>query len=295
VSTTARKAWLKLLRAAGVKHFRATSGLGLPYICYLGDESGEAPFYQLRYSVAEIALMSAWCRTVKSPVVFDIGANNGFIATQLAQLVCNSKPRIYAFEPVPSTFAQLERAVDSLGLNDLVFPVCCGISDSDGIVNVSYNPRQSLFAQLRENAPNPRVGHLSTRAVTLTIDRIVDSLATKPSLLKIDIEGFEPRALRGATRLLASDNPPAICFEWNPLTLSEANSSPSEIIRSLANYCLYYVDDFEGQRKPFGEEIQDLPQISWVCNLCAVPRGDDYDLRWNTARVEALGQIARLR
>ena len=179
MSTTARKAWLKLLRSAGVKHFRATSGLGLPYVCYLGDESGEAPFYQPQYSVAEIALMSAWCNAIESPIVFDIGANNGFIATQLAQLVCQSKPRIYAFEPVPSTFAQLELAVDSLGLADLVFPVCCGISDSDGIVNVSYNPRQSLFAQLRENVPNPRVGHLSTLAVTLTIDQIVDSYRIK--------------------------------------------------------------------------------------------------------------------
>ena len=234
--------------------------------------------------------MSAWCSAIESPVVLDIGANNGFVATQLAQRLRAKNPRIYAFEPVPSTFAQLKLSVESLGLSDLVFPICCGVFDSTGIATMSYNPRQSLFAQMRDGAPNPRAGHLSTLAVTLTIDQIVDSLGIEPSLIKIDIEGFEPRALRGAAKLLSSSEPPAICFEWNPLTLSEVKSSRSEMTQSLANYRLYYIDDFEGQRKPLADEILNLGDITWVCNVFAVPR--DRQSTWHAVNPKAVGAVS---
>jgi FkbM family methyltransferase len=265
--------------------------LDLPFVCHVGDESGEAPFYNHNLSIPELAIMSAWCEKIDRPVIFDIGANNGFVATQLAQRLRKNNPRIYAFEPVPSTYAQLKLSVESLRLSDLVFPICCGVSDSTGIATMSYNPRQSLFAQMRDGAPNPRVGNLSTLAATLTIDQIIDSLAIKPTLIKIDIEGYEPRALRGASKLLASDEPPAICFEWNPLTLSEVKSSSAELIQSLANFHFYYIDDFEGQRKPFAGEISDLDKIDWVCNVVAIPRSQRSEHRWAATRPDTEAKI----
>jgi hypothetical protein len=116
MSTTARRYWLKFLRGLGVRQFRARSGLGLPYVCHVGDFSGEVPFYSPQHSTAEILLMAGWCREIEEPVIFDVGANNGFIATQLAQLLHDRSPKIYAFEPVPSTFAQLALSIEQLGL-----------------------------------------------------------------------------------------------------------------------------------------------------------------------------------
>ena len=272
MSTTARKAWLKLLRGFGVKSFRASSALGLPYICHVGDESGEAPFYNRKMSMPELAVMSAWCETIDNPVIFDIGANNGFIATQLAQLLRKKNPRIYAFEPVPSTFAQLKTSVESLGLENVVFPICRAVSDSSGEVKLFYNPRQSLFAQVRDDELNPRVGSQSVSVQTTTVDETSDSLHVTPNLLKVDVEGFEPRVFRGAQRLLQGGNPPALCFEWNPFALSEIKNTTSQLTQSLPNYRLYYVDDFEGQHQRFGDEIPNLSGIGWVCNVFAIPK-----------------------
>jgi FkbM family methyltransferase len=291
MSTTARRYWLKCLRGLGVKHFRARSGIGLPYICHVGDFSGEVPFYSPRHSAGEILLMAAWCHEMEAPVIFDVGANNGFIATQLAQLLRENSPRIFAFEPVPSTFAQLNTAIEQLDLRSVVAPVCCAISDSPGVCAISYNPRESLFAQIRSDGANPRVGSETTFAVTVTIDEVVNSLTVRPSLLKVDVEGFEPRVLRGAAALLSSSEAPAVCFEYNPLTLSELNNSPDEIRQSLPNYRFYYIDDFEGQRKPFGEEIRNLGEISWVCNVFAVPTNERHE-RWSNTRSEAMKRIA---
>ena len=53
------------------------------------------------------AICAAWLRTEEKPIVFDVGANVGFVATQLAQMLNGRSPTIYAFEPVPATFAKL--------------------------------------------------------------------------------------------------------------------------------------------------------------------------------------------
>jgi FkbM family methyltransferase len=290
MSTTARRYWLKLLRGIGVKHFHARSGIGVPYICHLGDFSGEVPFYDRNHSVAEILLMAQWCRQIEKPVVFDVGANNGFIATQLAQLLKENSPRIFAFEPVPSTFSALNRSVEALHLQQLVFPICCAISDKAGASAIAYNPRESLFAQVGNDVSSTRVGSNLAYCAMLGLDDIVGCLGVTPSLLKIDVEGSELQVLRGAGSLLDSADGPAICFEWNPLTSSEFNNSSVEIVQSLLNYSFYYINDFEGQRKPFGEEVTNLGGISWVCNVFAVPRSVRHE-RWANARSEAMKGI----
>jgi FkbM family methyltransferase len=283
LSTTARQLWLKLLRHTGVKHFRATSGLGLPFICHVGDFAGEVPFYYPAHSKKEIVLMAAWCSTFENPVIVDVGANNGFIATQLAQLLRARNPRIYAFEPVPTTFAQLELSIDRLGLNEFIVPICCALSDANDIAKIFYNPRESLFAQLRADSSNARAGTCSALSPTMTLDQAVASLAVMPSLIKIDVEGFEARVLRGAVNLLSQTEPPALCFEWNPLTASEMNTSLSEIARILDGYAFHYIDDFECQRKAFGAPVTNVEELTWVCNLFAVPGHQIAQEHWRTA------------
>ena len=263
----------------------------MPYICHVGDFSGEVPFYDRNHSAAEILLMAQWCRQIKKPVIFDVGANNGFIATQLAQLLSDRSAKIYAFEPVSSTFAQLKLSIDQLELQSSIVPVCCAISDTAGITKMSYNPRESLFAQIRDDGNNVRAGPFSNLCATVTIDDVTRVLGLRPSLIKIDVEGFEPRVLRGATALLRGDDLPAICFEWNLLALGEVGSSASDLITLLSPYELYYIDDFEGQRVVFGSAIK-IHEIDWTCNLFAVPRSKLAVSNWNLALIEARRQLS---
>ena len=288
MSTTARRYWLKFLRGIGVKQFRTRSGLGVPYICHLGDFSGEVPFYERNHSAAEILLMSQWCRQVEKPVVFDIGANNGFIATQLAQLLRENSPRIFAFEPVPSTFSSLSRSVRALRLQQLVFPICCAISDNAGASAIAYNPRESLFAQLGNDTSNTRVGSDLAYCATLRLDDIVSCLGVTPALLKIDVEGSELQVLRGAGPLLNSRDASAICLEWNPVTMKERGNSLTELVELLGARTCYYIDDFEGQRMPFGQKIENLNEVDWVCNIFAISITKSSNTNWIAA-------LARLR
>jgi FkbM family methyltransferase len=215
--------------------------------------------------------MAAWCSAIENPIIFDIGANNGFVASQVAQLLRDKNPKIYAFEPVPSTFMQLKRTIESLGLNSSILPICTALSDEPGIAKISYDDQQSIFAQIAEGVSNPRVGTATALTAVVTVDAVIDTLRLTPSLLKIDVEGFEPKVLRGARKWVASSARGAVCLELNPTTLNEVGSTTAAVSDLLEGYRFYYLDDFEGQRRAFGEEIPDITTLSWVCNLFALP------------------------
>jgi hypothetical protein len=79
--------------------------------------------------------------------------------------------------------------------------------------------------------------------------------------------------LRGARATLSSPHPPAICFEFNPLTMGEVGVTPEQLQAELCDYRLFYIDCFDDHQVPCGQEIEQLSAITWVCNLFALPRG----------------------
>src|SRR5437764_6233118 len=112
--------------------------------------------------------MTAWCQTLRNPIIFDVGANLGFIATQLAQALSGSNAKIYAFEPVPSTFCKLLASIGDLHLESQITAICSAVSDSTGFCSVAYNPKESLFAQVRSGSENIRAGNHAAVAPSTT-------------------------------------------------------------------------------------------------------------------------------
>lgn len=274
VSAAARLLWLKALGAVGVKKFVATSGLGYDFVCHTGDLSS-FPFYYRRAYHAELALCAAWLHGVERPVVYDVGANGGFVATHLAQMLAPRAARIYAFEPVPTTFAMLAQAVESLGLSGIVHPVAAAVVDAPGPVRISCSERNSLLAQVSPRGLNPRAGNTLVEAEGITLDGFVASAGALPDLIKIDVEGCEAAVLRGARDLISRPDRPAILLEFNPVTLGESGAATGTLRDLLGGYALHYVDDLRGQIFPLGGPVHDLAAIDWICNLFAVPLGED--------------------
>ncbi|MFH1342289.1 MAG: FkbM family methyltransferase [Pseudomonadota bacterium] len=283
-----RFVWLKVLGAAGIKNFVARSGLGYDFVCHIGDLS-EHPYYHRRANENELALCAAWLHDESEPVVLDVGANVGFVSTQLAQMLAARSPTIYAFEPVPTTFAKLVQSVKALGLQDRVQPIAAAILDEPRQVCLSYSLKNSLYAQITPDGLNPRVGDHLAYAQGDTLDAFCSLKGVRPALLKIDVEGSEVAVLRGASRLLSRSDRPAILIEYNPLTLSECGASERSLSELLAGYALYYVDDLEGQVMPFGSPVSRIDEIAWICNLFAVPEGSSG--RWAAALERAVHRL----
>jgi FkbM family methyltransferase len=280
LSSGLRLAWLKALAAVGVKKFVARSALGYDFVCHTGDLAN-FPFYMRSAYRAELELCAAWLADEPHPVVFDIGANDGFIATHLAQMLAARGPKIYAFEPVPATFARLAQAVERLGLDGCIHPVPAAVVDTPGPVRLSYSERNSLLAQISTNGLNPRVGDKLAQATGTTLDAFCAAAASPPHLLKIDAEGSEVAVLRGARELLSRPDRPAILFEYNPLAWGETGATARTLLDLLPGYSLHYVNDLGGQRIPFGAPFE-AEAIEWTCNLFAVPLRDSSVGRWTS-------------
>ena len=127
-------------------------------------------------------------------VVFDIGANVGFF-TLLASKLAGPTGHVYAFEPFPRNLYYLERHVRMNDVRNVVVQ-SLAITATTGAARFGDG----------ENASQTRLsdaGELQVQTASLD-DLIANGIVRTPAFIKMDIEGAESEALRGASALLGS-------------------------------------------------------------------------------------------
>ena len=130
-------------------------------------------------------------------VVFDLGANVG-LYTMIAAIGAGETGRVFAFEPLPRNVAFLRMHLRLNGIGN-VEVVEAAVSDVAG--TIAFDERGG-----------PALGGISPggtlRVATVTLDDLVATAAVPPpDVLKIDIEGGELHALRGAHKVLEEARP----------------------------------------------------------------------------------------
>jgi FkbM family methyltransferase len=247
----------------------------------LGDYFSENPFFKPETNSEEIIASVAWCMQKEKPVIFDIGAHCGYFSTHFAGLLKQLDPRIYAFEPVTPTFLDLIKTIDTLKLQENVFPIQAALSNKDEIVTMSYSKWESMLAHVvRNDHAEPANAGNSNVAVATTVNKIAGYLGCFPDLIKLDVEGYETFVLQGADNILEKKPKPAICIEWNPDTLKQCGSSAEELLSLLVGYDLYYLNDYLLGKRKFLDKMDDIISIPWVCNLFALPKGAGIFEQW---------------
>lgn len=163
--------------------------------------------------------------------VLDVGANVGYIAAIAARLV-GPEGLVHAFEPNPECYERLTR-------NLAVFPQAnahrLAISDEAGTqpLYLSENSQEDGWGSLLKAGGTVR----NTMDVAVTsIDCFLSTYGLQRTvhLIKIDIEGNEMHALRGARRLIEKDRP-AIIVELNAVCLARDGAKPGDVIGFLAD------------------------------------------------------------
>lgn len=134
----------------------------------------------------------------------DAGANVGSY-TLLASGIIGSKT--IAFEPVPSTFTNLDNNIRLNKLGDLVQAYNKGLSSEKGILKFS-SANDTTNHVLKDSTD---VNALEVEVCTL--DEILNSKC--PSLIKLDVEGFETEVLKGSNSTLRNPVLKAIIIELN--------------------------------------------------------------------------------
>lgn len=147
-----------------------------------------------------------------SPVIVDGGANRG--QTISAFLETYESPTIHAFEPIPDLADGIEdRYADA---DVLVHRAALGAEAGTVAVNVAAKPGQSSVLEASDAVDE----HGWTRDVTRRIDADlvrVDETVDHVDVLKLDLQGYELEALRGATGLLSDVGAVLTEVEFVPL------------------------------------------------------------------------------
>ena len=171
-----------------------------------------------------------WIRDLSAlNTVFDVGANTG--QTSLKLLKRMPITRLYCFEPVGSTFQQLQTTLSKQPQAEC-FPF--GLSDTDGEAPIRIFS-SSLLASTCESSPiltaDSRLFDHSETIRLRTLDSVCQQLQL-PSidLLKIDTEGADLRALRGAERMLREQRISLILFEFYCASSEETGNGTLEPI-----------------------------------------------------------------
>ena len=141
--------------------------------------------------------------SVRPGIVVEIGANIGTHTVPLAKALAAQGRRLVAFEPQPVIFQNLCANLALNGLsNVLAWPFACG------------DRPQTVYFSLPNYAAAGNFG-----GVSMALDRSTQQIAVPchpldalmgsetVSLLKIDVEGFELSALKGASGVIASSRP----------------------------------------------------------------------------------------
>ncbi|MEE1795753.1 FkbM family methyltransferase [Streptomyces sp. BE308] len=206
-----------------------------------------------------------WSRlAAASRTVLDVGAHVGYYA-MIAALAA-PEATVHAFEPVPPIHARLAVNHRANGIRNLVLHQN-GVSDRAGSADINIRfPLANLLStgSSLEEFARPVAGAFTTRVQLCTLDEKLGD--TPVDLIKIDVEGHEPRVLAGARRLIERDRP-VIILEALQSTQLAALTEPFADL----DYTFRWISEAEGRLVPVTEERPDKSR-----NLIFAPREKEY-------------------
>jgi FkbM family methyltransferase len=161
----------------------------------------------LAYGTLEQSVQEAMVRHLgRGGVFYDIGANIGFFAL-LGARFAGPEGHVYAFEPTPDNAAEIRANVAlNEDANVTVIEKAVGAAAGTGRLQVVDDQSWSKLVETGEHPFTERVMDIEVVA----IDDLVGELRP-PTLVKIDVEGFELPVLEGMRRTIAEHAPVIIC------------------------------------------------------------------------------------
>jgi FkbM family methyltransferase len=190
-------------------------------------------------------------------LVFDVGSHHGLHALFMARHAA----RVVAIEPNPHNVRILRKNVELNGAKNVAIREAA-VGESHGKISL-----------LEDSGVGGVSSQKTEDSATVAVDLVtLDDLAREygfPQLLKIDVEGFEDRALKGASTILARR--PKIAIEVHVDWVERYGSSVTEVVRllNLDSYCVWVLPHRSQIVAWAGEELTRYPSPKF--NLFLLP------------------------
>ena len=183
----------------------------------------------------------------------DVGANIGLMSIY-ASLLVGDEGRVTAFEPNPETAAILE---ENIALNECpnikVSRMAMGSKAGKAVIYDNWDSNRgsaSLVKPEQEAGSHEiQVGTLSEFFTTSSEENAANRVGfpgRKNTLIKLDIEGYELEALKGAGDILNADRPPMLVVECSETRENEGGYTPTDLYNFLTSAGRYRI--FTGRK-----------------------------------------------
>jgi len=226
------------------------------------------PIYSLCYRAFKTYTDRAERKLLRSvlsagAVVVDAGANIGVYSQFLSRCV-GPTGVVHSFEPSPENFRRLQSATRKLA-NVRLCQVAVG----------EYSGKSKLYVSDQLNVDHRTYATEEDSRPAVQIDAIALDNYFEPDqhvdLIKMDIQGYELHALRGASRVLA-DNPDAkLLLEFWPYGLKQAGVNWVELMDVLHSKNMSVSQVTNHGLVPFrSDSVRVSPE--WYVNLFASPK-----------------------
>lgn len=212
----------------------------------------EKPFGWIGFSVVPTAQISSgnWLGLREYPIrtILDIGANRGLWALQAHRGF--PEATIHAFEPLPDVFDELKSVADGSGGKIVAHNYGLGEKSGQSTFEVSVNFRAtSSILTMTDITHELFPGSYEKKPITIdvnTLDEIIPTLipAFEPDLLiKMDVQGFEDRIIRGGMETFGSAR--AVLLEVLIDELYEGQAEFSAIFKLLDGLNFVFVGTYD--------------------------------------------------
>jgi FkbM family methyltransferase len=183
-----------------------------------------------RYERDELRFATSLLRP--GDVAIDVGAHIGVFALHMAEAV-GPTGRVHAFEPLARNANLLAMAIAENGYESRLTLEPVGVSDQTGQATLHFARETLNTGGAYIGAADATLGALA--AETVSTIRLDDYACRRPvRLVKMDVEGGEPRVVAGARNLLAADRP-VVVSEVHPEQLQRVcGVGPAALLDSLA-------------------------------------------------------------
>ena len=171
----------------------------------------------------------------------DVGGHLGsFLALVLALA---PEGRHYVFEASPSKAAGLRRRFPTVEV------FSAAVANTCGSALFQENHSRSGYSRLKSGPPDPGESTSECLVETTTLDAALEG--RRVDFIKLDIEGAELAALRGAARLVGEYNP-TLLFECGPLIAADERLALYEFVAHSLGYRIWTFGDFLFEKGPLG-------------------------------------------
>ncbi|MFH1868858.1 MAG: FkbM family methyltransferase [Candidatus Omnitrophota bacterium] len=234
----------------------------------LGEFLGLSLFATGCYEKEEVTFILDRLRS-KDGFFLDIGANIGLYSITAAKALAENS-KIVAVEASPRIFTYLAHNAE-LNRSKGVRLLQCAVTDEDNSCICFTEPPATSFAM---GSITDRFGKGDKVSVgTKTIDTIIEEERVgEVSAVKIDIEGYEAAAFKGAKKLLSGKNAPLILFEfldWAENNAKDTTAGDAQRILRDAGYDIWKFKDYIDGKKPLSAIVKE-----GSLNLVAVKNGN---------------------